>query len=333
MNLSALRLYVRDLTGVYATDLVSDSLLDRWINEALFELYRTNKWSWAATTLVTGTDTPNFDAQFHAILAYRTAVKVLATQADDTKRAEAYAAEYTGFLASMVQFYFPKVAAAAVGNRGQLRQQVRDLTGAHTDDVSDAMLNQWLDEAYNSVARQKDWDWLENTQEFAVTGVGPYALTNGSRRVLSAQLIDERGVVEEVFERADTVNVNSNRRAAYYDVTTGGSLTLSPEERFDGGENYTLRVRYTRALTNFVNDASVPLFAAQFYPMLAYLVAFKTLQFLNGDENRGAMCQASAAELFDGMVAFYELSHDDTAFQMGVEGRELQQYPYWFRRV
>lgn len=321
MNLSELRAYVRDLTGVYAVDLVPDSLLDRWINEALFELYRTNKWSWSAVTLATGTDTPTFDTQFTAILAYRTAVKVLATQSDDTKRAEAYAAEYSGLLSSMIQFYFPKAATGAVGNRGQLRQQVRDLTGAHTDDVSDAMINQWLDEAYNSVARQKNWDWLESTQEFAVSGVGPYALTNGSRRVLSAQLVEESGVVEEVFERADTVNVNSNRRTAYYDVTTGGSLTLAPTERFDNNENYTLRVRYTRSLTNFANDASTPLFAAQFYPMLAYLVAFKTLQFVGGDENRAAMCQSSGTELFDGMVTFYELSHDDTAFQIGVEGR------------
>ena len=333
MNLSALRTYVRDLTGVYATDLVSDTLLDRWINEALFELYRTNKWSWSAITLVNSTDTPTFDAQFHSILAYRTAVKVLATQSDDTKRGEAYAAEYAGLVASMVQFYFPKVATAAVGNRGQLRQQVRDLSGAHTDDISDAMLNLWLDEAYNSVARQRNWDWLESTQEFEVTGVGPYSLTNGSRRVLSVQLVDSRGVVEEVFERPDTVNVNSNRRIAYYDVTTAGSLTLSPEQRFDNTEELTLRVRYTRALTNFANDSSVPAFAAQFYPMLAYIVAVKALQFIGGDENKAAMCQASAAEMFDGMVFFYELSHDDTAFQLGAEGRELQQYPYWFRRV
>lgn len=333
LNLSALRLYVRDLTGVYATDLVPDSLLDRWLNEALFELYRTHKWSWAAVTLATGTDTPTFDAQFHAILAYRTAIKVLATQADETKRAEAYANEYSALLAAMVRFYFPKVATGAVGNRGQIRQQVRDLASAHDDDISDAMLNQWLDEAYNFVANQREWDWLESTQEFTVTGVGPYALTNGTRKVLSAQLVDERGVVEEVFERADTVNVNSNRRIAYYDTTSAGSLTLAPVERFDNSEAYTLRVRYTRSLVNFANDGASPAFAAQFYPMLAYLVAAKTLQFLGGDEGRVNLCQSSASELFDSMVMFYELSHDDTAFQIGIEGRELQQYPYWFRRV
>jgi hypothetical protein len=46
-----------------------------------------------------------------------------------------------------------------------------------------------------------------------------------------------------------------------------------------------------------------------------------------------ALCNDSIASLFDGMITFYELSNDDTSFQMGIEGRELQQYPYWFRRV
>lgn len=329
LNLSALRVYTRDLTGVYAADLVPDSLLDRWINEALFELYRTHKWPWEVATLVTGTDTPTFDDQFHAILAYRTAVKVLATQADETKRAEAYANEYSALLAAMVRFYFPKVAAGAVGNRGQIRQQVRDLAGAHNDEISDAMLDQWLDEAYNFVAHQREWDWLESTQQFTVAGVGPYDLTNGTRKVLSAQLVYESGVVEELSERADTVNANSNRRAAHYDVTSTGSLTLAPVERFDNSEVCTLRVRYTRSLVNFANDGDAPAFVAQFCPMLAYLVAAKTLQFFGGDEGRVNLFQSSAGELFDSMVMFYELSHDDTAFQLGVEGR---QYPDRFRR-
>lgn len=331
MNLSALRSYVRDLAGVYATDLVPNSLLDVWINEALFELYRMRDWPWAVSTLVTVTDTPTFDSQFHAVLAYRTAIKVLSTQSDDTKRGESYSAEYSGLVGSMIQFYFPKIAAGAVGNRGQLRQQVRDLSGINGGEVSDAMLNQWLDEAYNYISNQRSWDWLESIQEFAVTGVGPYVLTNGSRKVISAQLVNESNIAEEVFERADTVNVSSNRRVAYYDVSSSGSLTLFPEGRFDSNENLTLRVRYTRALTNFVNDASIPAFVAQFYPILSYMVASKTIKMLTGDENKAMVCDQSFAELFDTMVTFYELSHDDTAFQIGIEGRELQQYPYWYR--
>lgn len=336
LNLAALRLYVRDLTGVYATDLVPDTLLDRWINEALFELARLEKWPWVAAQLTTGTDTPTFDAQFHAILAYRAAVKVLASQSDDTKRGEAYGAEYAGLLAAMQQEYFPKTAAATVGNRGQLRDYVRDLTNVQSDRVSDATLNQWLQEAYQTVARQRSWDWLETTTTFAgISGVGPYSLGSANPRVLSVQLVDPRGVVEEVFERPDVVNVNSNRRIAYYDVNdAAGSITLAPTERFDGTDTYDLRVRFSAQTVTFANDSASPAFHAQFNPMLAYMVASRTLRLIEQDgADRAQAFDVLASEMFADLVSFYELSHDDTAFQMGVEGRELQQYPYWFRRV
>lgn len=336
MNLAALRVYVRDLTGVYATDLVPDTLLDRWMNESLYELYRTEKWPWAVAELVTGTDTPTFEEQFHAILAYRTAIRVLASQADDTKRGEAYAAEYAGLLAAMKQEYFPKLAAATVGNRGQLRDYVRDITGVQSDTISDALINQWIQEAYQTVARQRTWDWLESTVTFNdISTVGPHSLGTANPRVISVQLVDPRGVVEEVFERADTVNVNSNRRAAYYDVNdSAGSITLSPEERFDGGDEYDLRVRFSAQTVTFANDNATPAFHAQFNPMLAYMAAARVLRIIDVETpERADVFDQLAAEMYTDMVSFYELSHDDTAFQIGIEGRELQQYPYWFRRV
>lgn len=336
MNLAALRVYVRDLTGVYATDLVSDALLDRWLNESLYELFRMEKWPWAVAELVTNTDTPTFDSQFHAVLAYRTAIRVLATQADDTKRGEAYAAEYAGLLASMRQEYFPKLAAASVANRGQLRDYVRDITNVQSDTISDALINQWLQEAYQTVARQRTWDWLESTVTFTdISTVGPHSLGTANPRVISVQLLDERGTVEEVFERADTVNANSNRRAAYYDVDdTAGSITLSPAERFDGTEEYDLRVRFSAQTVTFANDSAAPAFHVQFNPMLAYATAARLMRIVDVDKpERANVFEQMANEMFDDMVSFYELSHDDTAFQIGVEGRELQQYPYWFRRV
>jgi len=327
LNLSALRLYTRDLTGVYATDLVPDSLLDRWLNEAVAELYRLRNWSWAPTTLVTGTDVPTFDAQFHSILAYRTSIKVLSTQSDDTKRGEMYTAEYSGLVASMIQFYFPAQAAGLVSNRGNIRQQVRDLSGTNGGEISDAMINQWINESYNFLSHMREWDWLELVQEFSVSGSGPYALTTGTRKVLSVQLTDAYSTVEEVFERPDIVNVRTNRRFAYYDITTGGSLTLAPADRFDNNDEVlTLRVRYTAALTNLTSDASVPAFAAQFYPVLAYGTAIKALQYTNGDKARLELCSQSYVDMIDNMITFYELSHDDTAFQIGINGRDIQQY-------
>lgn len=335
MILSDLRTYARDLTGVYETSLLSDTTLDLWFNEAYFEIARMEKWPWLPATTLTGSSSPAFTAEFHSILAYRVATKILMAQADDTQRSEYYMKEYATLLESLRQEYFPKLATAATGNRGQLRDYVRDITGVQSDRVSDAMLNQWLQEAYQTVARQRSWDWLENTVEFTGVGtVGPYALGVLYPRVLSVQLIDDNGEVEEVFERADTVNVHSNRRVAYYDVNdAAGTITLAPAERFDGSDSYDLRVRFSEQNVTLASDGSVPAFAAQFTPMLAYATAVRVLRIVGGTgPERSDAFEQMANELFNDMVHFYELSHDDTAFQLGIEGRELQQYPYWFRR-
>lgn len=180
MTLAELRTYVRDLTGIYSTDLLADTLLNRWLQESYTELNREQDWPWvvfttsgtiatnATTVPLTGcsgrikefvikyangemyqvasrrglvqseqgddgffydfnttTDTitlskpmdaavtfyvtymkdvaalsavnataSEMPAEFEAILAYRTAIKVLNAQSDDTKRAQAYFQEY-----------------------------------------------------------------------------------------------------------------------------------------------------------------------------------------------------------------------------------------------
>jgi len=182
MTLVELRQYVRDLTGVYSTDLLSDALLDRWLKEAYSELNRADDWPWL-TSIVTGTlaagsttitltdssgrikefavtypnslllqipsrqsliqtvmgddqfsyetnssgnivvskafdenvtykvnfiknaptisptgDATNIPSEYAGILAYRTAAKVLRSQADDTDRADFYLQEYASML-------------------------------------------------------------------------------------------------------------------------------------------------------------------------------------------------------------------------------------------
>jgi hypothetical protein len=54
MTLAELRTYVRDLTGVYSTDLLPDTLLDRWLAESYSEFNRSEDWPWLAQ-ISTGT--------------------------------------------------------------------------------------------------------------------------------------------------------------------------------------------------------------------------------------------------------------------------------------
>jgi hypothetical protein len=194
MNRGDLRTFVRDLTGVISTDVVSDALINRWLEESYAEISRERDWDWLEVTatgtlpaavdgrhtvnLANGTrrvisaylvssaglvrelqevseldhvmeigddrypkydvttdgvvtvapvqpadeeyrirysrthvpfadDTsvPLFLEQFHAGVAYRTAMKVLAFVSDDTDRSDYYFGEYNQMLDGMINMY------------------------------------------------------------------------------------------------------------------------------------------------------------------------------------------------------------------------------------
>jgi hypothetical protein len=185
MNITTLRTYIRDLTGIYSTDLLSNSLLDRWIQEAHTEVNELEDFPWrsnivsgsltkGSSTIVTpndfsgrvkelvlvyptnviiqlvprqglistdsededymydvdyttkditlsqpldtdldyvlnyikevpavdfvGTNFSVIPEQFQGVIAYRVAVKVLNSQADDSNRKELYAVEFSNML-------------------------------------------------------------------------------------------------------------------------------------------------------------------------------------------------------------------------------------------
>lgn len=186
MTLTELKNYVRDLTGVYSTDLLSDALLERWLAESYSELNQHEDWPWMVTaasgTLALGQTTitlatsagrvkelavtypnssieqivtrkgliqtvdgddgyfydinssgniviskaftenvtykvtyiktsPTLQAagkaseipdEYEGILAYRTAAKVLRSQADDTNRSDFYLQEYSSMRDDLV---------------------------------------------------------------------------------------------------------------------------------------------------------------------------------------------------------------------------------------
>jgi hypothetical protein len=59
MTLSDLRTYVRDLTGIYSTDILPDALLNRWLQEAWTEVNRAEDWPWLAAEASNTLNTPN----------------------------------------------------------------------------------------------------------------------------------------------------------------------------------------------------------------------------------------------------------------------------------
>lgn len=219
----------------------------------------------------------------------------------------------------------------------ELTTYTRDLTGVYSADVvSDSLIQRWINEAYNEVARVQDWDWLEATFSgalpAAVDGVHTIELDNGTRRVLSAYLIDSSDAVTEVIGTSELDHVEASDDNPRYDVTFAGVLKISPEQE---GQQ-TVKVRYTQANVELVmegedEEPTSPVFDAQFHPILAYRAAAKVLAFMSDDTNRSQYYMGEYASLLDGMYQMYELDHDYRTFQLGQDGVNERRYYPWFR--
>jgi hypothetical protein len=166
MNLTQIVARVKDLTGLYSADMVPNTLIEAWVNEAYNEINRRAEWPWATTPLapLAGTDSPLFEAQFHPILSYAASVKVLAFVADATERANFYVQEYDRLLGDMLKYYLSGQSLGQYSTAQQLIDFTRDLTTVYDNDiVTDAMLLRWLNDAYLELARRTTWPWTPVT--------------------------------------------------------------------------------------------------------------------------------------------------------------------------
>jgi len=217
-------------------------------------------------------------------------------------------------------------------NRTALTTHVRDLTGIYSSDVvSDTLIHTWINEAYNEIARERDWDWLELTHSgtvpAAVDGIHTINLTNGTRRVLSAYIIDINGNVEEMVQAPELDHVEISDSQIRYDVNFSGVFKFAPEQ----DTNKTVKIRYTRTNVELSTGTDSPVFDSQFHVALAYRAAVKVLAFVSDDTNRTEYYLAEYASLLDGMYGLYELDHDSRTFQLGQDGIESRKYFPWFR--
>lgn len=330
MTLPELRTYVRNLTGIQTTDLVSDALVDAWINEAYFELGRLEVWPWLPITTLSGSASPTFDAQYHPVLAYRAAAKVLRFLSDDTPRADVYTQEAQLIIADMRKDYLPALAPGTSGTLAQLRRFTKDLSGMYDGSVSDAMISVFINDSYQELASSRDWDWLETTVEVAVpvfaSNKHTINLASGTRRVLDAYIVAPEGTLKPMVQVPTLNAVSEWDNSVKYDVTASGVFSFGPEQ--DTG--YTVRIRYSGANTNMgENDA--PSFDARFHRILAYRAAVKILSITAPQDPRIAVYGAEYQSMFDSMVSFYELDHDTNVIQLGSEGNNYRSYVPWFR--
>lgn len=162
-TLSTLRTYTRDLTGIYTTDIISDDLLGRWINEAYFEVGRLQKWSWAGSVTTLGTSaSPAFPAEFHQVLAYRAAVKVLQFESDDTKRSEFFMNEYNTLVADMYKYDLQANAYAVTNTMAGLISNVRTWLDDYSDRISDELIEERIMDVYDELYEGATWSFAKS---------------------------------------------------------------------------------------------------------------------------------------------------------------------------
>lgn len=218
-------------------------------------------------------------------------------------------------------------------NRNALTTHVRDLTGIYsTDVVSDTLIHVWLNEAYNEMARERDWDWLELTFDgalpAAVSGTHTINLPYGTRRVLSAYLVGSNGYVEEMVQLPELDSVETYDIGVKYDVNFSGVMRIRPEQ---ADLPKTAKIRYSRTSVELASGTDEPVFDGQFHVALAYRAAVKVLAFVSDDTPRSEFYLAEYQNLLLGMYELYELNHDYRTFQLGQDGLETRKYFPWFR--
>jgi hypothetical protein len=149
--------YVRQLTGVFSKDILTDDLLLFWMNEAYSELARLFDWPWLPITPLSLDEAPAFDSDFTSILAYRVAPRVLELEADESPRAEAYRKEYQNMLTNM---YKHLLRAQDVGNPTSMSDLVlfvRALLDEFSQSLDNAMIENKIMNVHDELVRSEAW--------------------------------------------------------------------------------------------------------------------------------------------------------------------------------
>jgi len=252
-NLTALGVYVRNLTGVFSTDILTNDILYGYINEAYSDLSTQQEWTWSntaspAAALASGTDAPAFPAQFHPLLAYKAAAVVLITQADDTTRAQEYLSIYKTMVDALRQDDLQIAITGDVINTGdytdysKLVKFVRQLTSVYDGSISNTYIENKLKDEYKILADAFTWSWTYSSGNLSAIAEYAKILAYGASAKIAAELgLPEQLTKAYLLEYSDILD--RMKRVTLYTLQTASPTTLAQ-----------LRV-YTRSLMgNYSKD-------------------------------------------------------------------------------
>lgn len=155
--------YIRQLTGVFSKDILSDELLLLWVNEAYTELSHLYTWPWLPISPLGLNDIPKFSADFANILAYRVAPRVLELEADDSPRSAAYTKEYERMLANMYKTLLPALGAQQPSTMADLVVYVRMLMDEYSPSLSNATIENIISVCHDDIVASESWKFTSNT--------------------------------------------------------------------------------------------------------------------------------------------------------------------------
>lgn len=303
MTLTELTTRVRNLTGIFSTDVVSDALIYDWLNEAYQEVARAKDWDWLEQEYSAGLSP--WSTSFTAFSQTGNTVSLTVAKGHGLVAGQAVTISHSNTSAPYVSMVGKfNVAGVVVG------------VGATDDITFTSPVSDTVSSALSGTITAEDHR---------------IALANGTRRVQEVFLVEPNGHVREVLQVPQIADVEPNDNRPVYDVSFSGVVKIAPEQK---NLPLTVKVRYLVANVN-MNTASPttssPVFDSQFHVALAYRAAVKVLAFVSDDTNRSDFYMQEYAALLDGMVTLYELDHGTTTFQIGQRGVDEPVYRPWFR--
>jgi hypothetical protein len=216
-------------------------------------------------------------------------------------------------------------------NLTQLRAKVRDLTGIYTTDlVSDARVDDAINEVYSEVLDFEEWPFLRATTYLrANPGDRHVGLGVDAKKVLDVRVEAElEASVPFAYDnrRARVLRERSELAADWLGDGSGtptdwvwdGADTIRLYPTPHGAE--ALTVRYVQRVEILGDDEATPIFDTEFHAALAYGAASRLLVQENDDTNRPAAYLAQFGAYLNRMRSRYQ-HQDPKAFVMGGAGR------------
>jgi len=222
-----------------------------------------------------------------------------------------------------------------------LRSQVRALLQDYTKDLPEILVGQWVNEAYQSLAYEREWRWLENEASFVLpAGSNSIDLSIGTRVISMYEVeqdatgqVTEASQIYPVGHGYDVLNNASDYRyevrgSVVSGVSTGDTIvTIHPKPV----EPITVLVRFAMGPTFLTNDNDTTEIGIQFAAIVAYRAAQVGAAFHPQAKQIIPMFQMQEQRMYESMMRHYQLDTSSETFSIGENALETRKYLPFFR--